>query len=243
MKAYTEIDFKQLFVTSEAFDGWLENEFLEVRSDGTEPGVWLRVKDIERMPTLHRSERDTYLGRHPRHDLNLPVLPFPFTAADFQALADSDCFRHCGARWPSEGDVERLRGINPRTATLMTALLAEAESVPTVLTAGPAPLSETPKATSHESPPSSGLRHSTIGARRDILTPVIEFAQQQCLDRLDTAEVWARLQRMAEEEHVPLLASTSEGVKYLSNGCDRYLTRDALYKRLRLRLRRETDAT
>ena len=49
----------------------------------------------------------------------------------------------------------------------------------------------------------------------------------------DTAQVWAQLQVLADSESPPLLASTSEGLKYKKvKGKDAYFTRDALDKRL-----------
>jgi hypothetical protein len=235
MTTYTEIDFRQLFATSEGFDGWLDNEFLEVRRDGPAPGVWLRVDDIERMPQLHRSEKDTYLRQHPRHDLSVPVLPFPFALADFMALADSNCFRHSAARWPEDSDIERLSSMNPRTAQLMMMLLGRAISVPTVPIVSPVPVSDVPMSSPAPTAPTGAMKHSTKDGRRDILDPVIDFAQIECRDPHDTAEVWAQLQRMADGEHGPLLASTTEGVKYSKNGRDAHLTRDALDKRLQRR--------
>ena len=81
--------------------------------------------------------------------------------------------------------------------------------------------------------PAAVIRHSTKEAqRRDILDPVIELAQSKCLDPMDTAQVLAQLQVLAQEEHAPLLASTNEGIKYAKKGNAAYLTRDALDKRL-----------
>jgi hypothetical protein len=123
MTTFTETDFEQLFKSSEEFDEWLKTEFLEVRREGPEPGVWLDVASIERMPQLSRAEKDIYLRQHPHHDLSAPVLPFPFAIEDLVALMDSDCFRHSSARWPDDEAVERAQTINPRTKTLMMELL------------------------------------------------------------------------------------------------------------------------
>ena len=49
---------------------------------------------------------------------------------------------------------------------------------------------------------------------------------------MDTAQVLAHLQVLAQEEHPPLLASTADGIKYTKKGDAAYLTRDALDKRL-----------
>jgi len=77
------------------------------------------------------------------------------------------------------------------------------------------------------------VRHLTNEApRRDILDPVIELAQRKCHDPKDTAQVLAQLQVLAHEEHPPLLASTTDGIKYTKKGEPAYLTRDALNKRL-----------
>lgn len=79
------------------------------------------------------------------------------------------------------------------------------------------------------------VKHSTKTKPRNILDPVIEMAQQQCADPQDTAQVWARLEVLAEGEHPPLLAATPDGLKYKCGGNTAYLKRDALDKRLKRR--------
>ena len=76
------------------------------------------------------------------------------------------------------------------------------------------------------------LTHSTKTRGRDTLDPVIEFAQSKCVDRSDTAQVWAQMEVLAQSEHAPLLAATADGLKYTKNGGSTYFTRDALDKRL-----------
>lgn len=89
------------------------------------------------------------------------------------------------------------------------------------------------KSAAPATPSSVGVvTHSTKPARRDTLDPVIEHAQGRCKDPQDTAQVWAQLQRLAQDEHAPLLAATHEGLKYTKNGDAAYFTRDALDKRL-----------
>jgi hypothetical protein len=78
------------------------------------------------------------------------------------------------------------------------------------------------------------VRHSIKSKCRDVLVPSIEAAQQNCQTPTDAAEVFAQLQRMANEELAPLLAATGRGIKYTDkHGNDAYLTKDALDKRLR----------
>lgn len=73
--------------------------------------------------------------------------------------------------------------------------------------------------------------HSTK-ARRDALTPVIEFAQKKCCNPRDTAEVWAALLALAEKQHAPLIGATEDGLQYLKKGAAAIFKRDALRKRL-----------
>ena len=73
--------------------------------------------------------------------------------------------------------------------------------------------------------------HSTK-ARRDSLTPVIEFAQKQCRNPQDTAEVWAALQVLAEKKNGPLIGVTEDGLQYLKAGAAAIFKRDSLRKRL-----------
>jgi hypothetical protein len=76
------------------------------------------------------------------------------------------------------------------------------------------------------------ITRSTKSPRRDSIAPVIELAQSKCTDPSDTAEVWPRMEALADDEHVPFLASTPLGLKYRKAGKDAYFTRDALDKRL-----------
>ena len=80
--------------------------------------------------------------------------------------------------------------------------------------------------------PDRVVMHSIKTKPRDILVPVIELAQGKCVDPKDTAQVFAQMQVLAQEEHPPLLAATVNGLKYTKNGTAGYLTRDALNKRL-----------
>ena len=80
--------------------------------------------------------------------------------------------------------------------------------------------------------------HSTRGRRpSDTLWPAIRNAQAQCTDPLDAAEVYGRLEALADggESHPPLLESTPNGIKWNKSGRDAYLTRNALSKRLQRR--------
>jgi hypothetical protein len=90
-----------------------------------------------------------------------------------------------------------------------------------------------PGSATAEVAPSRIVRHSTKTSRRDCLDPAIELAQRECKDPSDTAEVWARLQVLAQSEHPPLLAVTPQGLKYTKDGSTpAYFTRNALDKRL-----------
>lgn len=76
----------------------------------------------------------------------------------------------------------------------------------------------------------SGVIHSTK-TRRDALTPVIEFAQSQCLNPQDAAEVWGKLQVLANNKHAPFLRTADGGLDYLHKDSVKVFTRDALGKR------------
>ena len=73
----------------------------------------------------------------------------------------------------------------------------------------------------------------SIKRRRNILSPVIELAQGMCRDPQDDAEVWGKLQVLAENKHAPLIGATEDGLQYLNNGITNYLSYDALKKRLK----------
>lgn len=77
----------------------------------------------------------------------------------------------------------------------------------------------------------SGVIHSTK-ARRNTLTPVIEFAQTKCSNPQDTAEVWAALLVLAEKKTAPLIGATEDGLQYLKGGTAEIFTRKSLGQRL-----------
>lgn len=68
--------------------------------------------------------------------------------------------------------------------------------------------------------------------RRGVLQPVIEQVQAKCKNPFDTAEVWSHLEKLADDEVGPLLASTPEGIKYKENGKNKTLKRNSLRDRL-----------
>ncbi len=74
-------------------------------------------------------------------------------------------------------------------------------------------------------------------ARRDVLWPVIEMAQNAAADRFDSAAVWGELERLArlpnKDRPAPLLSVNSGGVSWLDGGQVEVLTRRALGNRLR----------
>ena len=113
---------------------------------------------------------------------------------------------------------ERLR-ILPASWHKWTAFVEEIEA-----------LSE-PQAAPVMAQSASAVIHSTK-ARRDILTPVIEFAQKQCRNPQDSAEVWAALQVLAEKKSAPLIGATEDGLQYLKAGAAAIFKRDSLRKRL-----------
>jgi len=76
------------------------------------------------------------------------------------------------------------------------------------------------------------IRHSTKTKSRDTLDPVIELAQSKCRDSKDTAQVWAQLQVLAQEEYPPFLGMFPEGLKYTKGAGDAHFNRGALDKRL-----------
>jgi len=90
----------------------------------------------------------------------------------------------------------------------------------------PAPLTSTPPV------PSAPMKRSTKGTRRDLLSPLIEAAQDKCRDGSDAAEVWNHLCEMARHRTPPLLGLTEDGIQYGKDDGVSYLSRDSLKKRL-----------
>ncbi len=104
--------------------------------------------------------------------------------------------------------------------------LADSLNLDSAVTADTAPVEPPPAAR-------AGLVVNKNRARaRDILDPVIELAQAACSDPSDTAAVLVKLTEFALESVAPLLDATREGIRYTRNGEDKFLTRDALDKRL-----------
>lgn len=79
-----------------------------------------------------------------------------------------------------------------------------------------------------------GVRHNSL-VRRDLLTPVIEFAQSQCRNSSDASEVWAKLAKLAKEKHSPLIGSDESGIQYLDASEQ---LKNLNVRALRMRLRR-----
>ena len=81
---------------------------------------------------------------------------------------------------------------------------------------------------------------TTAIARRDLLTPVITAAQNECNDGSSAAEVWAVLICMGEQRRPPLIGVTEDGIKW-RNGIDevKFFT----IKNLRDRLSRDRKKT
>jgi hypothetical protein len=76
------------------------------------------------------------------------------------------------------------------------------------------------------------VSNSTKPKRRDSLTPVIEMAQATCKNVKDTAEVWAKLQVLADKKQAPLIGATEDGLQYLNKGNAEIFSRESLRKRL-----------
>lgn len=110
-------------------------------------------------------------------------------------------------------------------------LAVESQPAPAQDTATPAPVVT---GASGDAKPANSKPAKT---RSDLIAPVIKLAQSRCKDPSDTAEVWAHMQVLAQEEHPPFLASMKEGLKYHKDGKDKYFTRDALRLRLHPELR------
>lgn len=170
------------------------------------------MDDLQKEQLLERTQTAIKEGRLPSRDPETGFRLDP-TSADFDStpLTSRDDFnawlRAEGAPYMAHGPSEAL-GLS-------------SEGVPYRVHDPAAPMV----------PPSSSI-HSTKAKRRDILVPVIELAQGKCSDPKDTAEVFARLQVLAQEEHPPLLAATQGGLKYMRNGKAAYFTREALDRRL-----------
>lgn len=77
------------------------------------------------------------------------------------------------------------------------------------------------------------VKRSTKDTRRDLLTPLVEFAQTACRNPWDAAEVWNHLSEMAQKKTPPLLGQTEDGIQYIKDTETVYLSRDALKKRLK----------
>lgn len=60
----------------------------------------------------------------------------------------------------------------------------------------------------------NGASNAPRKARRDLLTPVIEAAQNACGNVNDAPAVWAKLTQMAENGQRPLLGVSDDGIKW-----------------------------
>jgi hypothetical protein len=75
-----------------------------------------------------------------------------------------------------------------------------------------------------------------VQIRRDDLAAAIDLAKARAADPTDTASVWSELLRLARDTHPPLMEVVEGAIKYTnSDGDIKFLTKDALRKRLRRR--------
>ena len=75
--------------------------------------------------------------------------------------------------------------------------------------------------------------HTTKAHRSDKVGEAIKAVQKRCTDPNNTAQVWTKLEALADDEAPPFLAATEDGLKYRKNGGDAYLTQNALRQRLK----------
>jgi hypothetical protein len=76
----------------------------------------------------------------------------------------------------------------------------------------------------------------SVKKRRNILSPVIEQAQRECIDRYDVAEVWNMMCDLARRRQKPLYGVVEDGIQY-TDEFDRpkVLRKKALSERLKRR--------
>jgi hypothetical protein len=188
--------------------------------------------------------------RHPcRYGLpgDKPILPLPFTARQFfdweQKCLREEYVNVAEVRFEHIyfGDDEWLAALeatNPDSAELVRICLAgippeQQHATPPALQVGAGGASDSGvpiKAVAAVTALVQG--NSTKTPRSDSIDPVIELAKQKCSDPDSTAEVWAQMEVLAQDERPPFLASTKDGLKYHKKGANEYFTRDALDKRL-----------
>ena len=78
------------------------------------------------------------------------------------------------------------------------------------------------------------VTESVRKGRRDILSPIIERAQRECIDRYDVAEVWNMMSGLARRRQTPLYGVVEDGIQYTDESDKpRVLRKKALSERLR----------
>ncbi len=133
--------------------------------------------------------------------------------------------------------VMTIRQYTPESQSLYRQLKGIAEpqqTAPAADTAPPAPVEAVGALVAKSGPvlTAPAQCNSTKTPRSDSIDPVIKLAKTTCRDPNSTAEVWAQMEVLAQNEQAPFLASTEDGLKYHKKGADAYFTRDALDKRL-----------
>ena len=91
--------------------------------------------------------------------------------------------------------------------------------------------------------PMENTVNAPVKARRNLLTPVIEAAQKNCVNPLDPPEVWASLVLMAGTGKLPLLGVSDDGIKWQdANDEPQFLTLKNLSDRLRRSKKKHSEA-
>ena len=91
--------------------------------------------------------------------------------------------------------------------------------------------------------PTANTVNAPVKARRNLLTPVIEAAQKNCVNPLDPPDVWASLVLMAGTGKLPLLGVSDEGIKWQdANDEPQFLTLKNLSDRLRRSKKKHSEA-
>lgn len=76
------------------------------------------------------------------------------------------------------------------------------------------------------------ITHSTK-ERRNVMTPVIEKAQELCRSTTDVSLIWPQIQKLAKENFSALRGEDEDGVKYVDDDVPKHFTKKNLSDRLR----------
>jgi hypothetical protein len=135
------------------------------------------------------------------------------------------------------GNFYEVASEGPRTMALVGFMTKDLEALRAAHDAEPAasqePVNKQTPSGSSEQGQAKVVKNTTKGKRRDILAPVLEYAQSLCKNPFDTSEVWGVMLNLGKKHFPTYLHHEGEAIAYSVGDETKLFTRKKLKDRLR----------